>query len=119
VLLDLPAGLPPVAAPEATVETVLTTLVENSRQAGAKAVTIRAAVVGDEVVLRVTDNGPGVPAADRDRLFEPFFTSRRETGGTGLGLSIARSLLAACGGTIASVRAKEGARFEIFLPAAR
>jgi signal transduction histidine kinase len=116
VRLDLPADLPPVAAPEATVETVLTTLVENSRQAGAKAVTIRAEAIGDEVVLRVTDDGPGVPAADRDRLFEPFFTSRRETGGTGLGLSIARSLLAASHGRIGLVETAAGAGFEVVLP---
>jgi signal transduction histidine kinase len=116
VVLDLPADLPPVAAPEATVETVLTTLVENSRQAGARTATIRAEVVGDEVVLRVTDDGPGVPAADRDRLFEPFFTSRRETGGTGLGLSIARSLLAASHGRIGLVETAAGAGFEVALP---
>jgi len=115
VVLDLPDGLPLVAAPEATVETVLTTLVENSRQAGAKAVRIAAAVVDDEVVLRVSDDGPGVPAADRERLFEPFFTSRRETGGTGLGLSIARSLLAASSGRIGLVEGEAGAVFEVGL----
>jgi signal transduction histidine kinase len=116
VLLDLPDDLPLVAAPEATVETVLTTLVENSRQAGAKVVRIAAAAVGDEVMLRVSDDGPGVPAADRDRLFEPFFTSRRETGGTGLGLSIARSLLAASQGRISLVEGEAGAVFEVGLP---
>jgi signal transduction histidine kinase len=115
VILDLPEGLPLVAAPEATVETVLTTLVENSRQAGARAVTIRAEAVGDEVVLRIADDGPGVPPADRDRLFEPFFTSRRETGGTGLGLSIARSLLAASQGRIGLVEGEAGAVFEVGL----
>jgi signal transduction histidine kinase len=115
--LDLPADLPRVAAPEATIETVLTTLVENGRQAGARTVRIAARAVGDEVVLRVADDGPGVPPADRDRLFEPFFTSRRETGGTGLGLSIARSLLAASGGRIALVEAGEGAAFEVVLTA--
>lgn len=116
VTLDLPDDLPLVAAPEATVETVLTTLVENSRQAGARRVTVRAEAVGDEVVLRVGDDGPGVPKADRDRLFEPFFTSRRETGGTGLGLSIARSLLAASSGRIGLLEAEKGAVFEVGLP---
>ena len=62
------------------------------------------------------DDGPGVPAADRDRLFEPFFTSRREAGGTGLGLSIARSLLAASQGRIGLVEAETGAAFEVGLP---
>ena len=68
------------------------------------------------MVLRVGDDGPGVPAADRDRLFEPFFTSRRETGGTGLGLSIARSLLAASQGRIGLVETERGAAFEVGLP---
>ncbi|KQY99112.1 histidine kinase [Caulobacter sp. Root1455] len=113
VVLDLPAGLPPAAAPEATIEAVLTSLAENSRQAGATTVRISGAAVGDEIVLRIADNGPGVPAADRDRLFEPFFTSRRETGGTGLGLSIARSLLAASSGRIRLVEGEAGAVFEV------
>lgn len=115
VVLDLAEDLPLVAAPEATVETVLTTLVENSRQAGAKTVRISASVVGDEIVLRVADDGPGVPPADRARLFEPFFTSRREAGGTGLGLSIARSLLAASSGRIGFVAGEAGAAFEVGL----
>jgi len=115
VILDLASDLPRVAAPEATVETVLTTLVENSRQAGARTVRIGASVVGDEVMIRVADDGPGVPPADRARLFEPFFTSRREAGGTGLGLSIARSLLAASSGRIGLVETEAGAVFEVRL----
>jgi signal transduction histidine kinase len=115
IALDLPADLPPVAAPEATIEAVLTALAENSRQAGATRLRISGAAVGDEIVLRIADNGPGVPTADRDRLFEPFFTSRRETGGTGLGLSIARSLLAASSGRISLVEGEAGAVFEVGL----
>jgi signal transduction histidine kinase len=115
IALDLPADLPPVAAPEATIEAVLTALAENSRQAGATALRVSGAVVDGEVVLRIADNGPGVPEADRDRLFEPFFTSRRETGGTGLGLSIARSLLAASSGRIGLIEGEAGAVFEVGL----
>ena len=116
--VDLPALLPPVAVPESTIETVLTTLVENSRQAGATRVTISAARLGGSLVLSVADDGPGVPEADRERLFEPFFTSRRALGGTGLGLSIARSLLAASHGTLELTPSATGARFEIGLPLA-
>lgn len=118
VTLDLPEPLPPVAAPEATLETVLTVLVENSRQAGATAVTIAGAVREGRVVLAVTDNGPGVAEHDRERLFEPFFTSRRAEGGTGLGLAIARSLLAASQADIRCETAAAGARFVVTLPAA-
>jgi signal transduction histidine kinase len=110
--------LPPVAAPAALIEAVVETLVENSRQAGASAVSIAALEEGARVRLVVSDNGPGVPAADHERIFEPFHTSRRSEGGSGLGLSIARSLLAACGGTIESKRVEQGARFELCLPVA-
>jgi signal transduction histidine kinase len=59
-----------------------------------------------------------VPEADRERLFEPFFTSRRSEGGTGLGLPIARSLLAASGGTLELVESARGAAFQVTLPKA-
>ncbi|TFI56678.1 HAMP domain-containing histidine kinase [Sphingomonas parva] len=110
--------LPPAAAPEELLEAVLETLVENAQQAGAGQVRIAAVEDGARLRLTVSDDGPGIPAGDRERIFEPFHTSRRAEGGSGLGLSIARSLLAACGGTIESVVAARGAVFEICLPKA-
>lgn len=112
----LPTGLPSVAVPGEAIETVLTVLLENSRQAGANKATLTALVETDAVVLTVTDDGPGVAEADRDRLFEPFFTSHRADGGTGLGLPIARSLLAASNGKVSLVPSPVGARFEVVLP---
>jgi signal transduction histidine kinase len=112
------AGLPPVAAPAQLLEAVLETLVENSRQAGAKRVEIGGRGRGSKVLLTVVDDGPGIPPADHERIFEPFHTGRRSEGGSGLGLSIARSLLASCGGTIESKESEKGAAFEIVLPAA-
>jgi signal transduction histidine kinase len=116
--VDVPEGLPRVAAPEATLEAVLTTLVENSRQAGARKVTVSAQRRAGSVRLSVQDDGAGVPKADRQRVFEPFFTSRREQGGTGLGLAIARSLLAAGEATIELADSESGARFDLTLPIA-
>ena len=112
-------GAPPVSAPADMIEAVVETLVENSRQAGARQVRIAASADGDRVRLAIADDGPGVPPADHERIFEPFHTGRRDQGGSGLGLSIARSLLAASGGTIVSKPAAKGALFEICLPAAR
>jgi signal transduction histidine kinase len=112
-------GLPPVAAPPAMIQAVIETLVENSRQAGARRVRISGKAAGDQVRLRVEDDGPGIPPADHERIFEPFHTGRRDEGGSGLGLSIARSLLAASAGTIVSRPSADGALFEICLPAAR
>jgi two-component system, OmpR family, sensor histidine kinase ChvG len=110
--------LPPVAAPAELLEAVFETLVENSRQAGGSRVTIEGRAQGGKVRLLVRDDGPGIPPADHERIFEPFHTGRRSEGGSGLGLSIARSLLASCGGTIVSQETDAGARLEICLPMA-
>ena len=110
--------VPPAAAPPELLEAVLETLVENSRQSGAKHVAIEGRADAGKVRLVISDDGPGIPPADHERIFEPFHTGRRSEGGSGLGLSIARSLLASCGGTIESRTAEKGAEFEICLPAA-
>jgi signal transduction histidine kinase len=118
--LMVEAEVPPdlqVASPPELIEAVLDTLVENSQQAGAGAVRIAAERAGDRVLVRVTDDGPGVPEGQHERIFEPFHTSRRAQGGSGLGLSIARSLLASVDGAIDSRSAERGALFEIRLPA--
>ncbi|QUD87413.1 sensor histidine kinase [Phenylobacterium montanum] len=116
VTVDAPPDLPLAAAPEAVLESMLSTLVDNSRQARASQVTIAARQVDSCIVLTVADDGPGVPAADQTRLFEPFFTTRRAEGGTGLGLPIARSLAEAHGGHIRLGAAAAGAVFELSLP---
>lgn len=118
VTVDLPASPPLVAVPEATIEAVLTIVIENSFQAGADAVTVTAEVTPEAVAVCIIDNGGGIIEADRERLFEPFYTSRRAKGGTGLGLPIARSLLAASQGAIRAAPSDAGARFEITLPLA-
>ncbi|RSV15096.1 HAMP domain-containing sensor histidine kinase, partial [Sphingomonas sp. ABOLH] len=80
-------------------------------------VDIAAAVEGAVVVLSIADDGPGIAPGDRDRVFEPFFTTRRADGGTGLGLAILRSLLEAHRGEIALVEGR-GAVFRLCLPVA-
>lgn len=114
----LPADLPPVAVPAASLEMALTLLLENSRQVGASAVRIDARAIGIRLVLRIADDGPGVPLADVHRIFEPFFTTRRGEGGAGLGLSIARTLLAANHAELDMVASDEGATFQIAMPLA-
>ena len=118
VEVDVPRDIPPVAAPLTTLESVLTILLQNARQAGARHASVTAALEGREVILTVADDGPGVPTADRERLFEPFFTSRRAEGGTGLGLPIARSLLAASHARIELAETGQGAAFRVTLPRA-
>lgn len=65
---------------------------------------------GDLVVVRIADNGPGIPAENLARIFEPFFTTKGEGKGTGLGLSIVRNLVEQHGGTIAVESRTETAR---------
>jgi signal transduction histidine kinase len=77
----------------------------------------------ESVVVQVRDDGPGIPEADLDSLFEPFFrvdrSRSRNTGGYGLGLSICRRILEAHGGGIAAANlAGRGASFTLTLPRA-
>jgi signal transduction histidine kinase len=68
----------------------------------------------------VEDDGPGVSPEVRDRLFEPFVTTKEIGKGTGLGLAVCRGLVEACGGTISlDTDMKKGARFVVEIPAAR
>lgn len=116
--LAIAPALPPAAAAGELIEAVIQILVENSAQAGARKIRIAAEERDGRLIVRVADDGAGVPPADGERVFEPFHTGRREQGGSGLGLSIARSLLASCGGAIANLPADKGACFEVELPAA-
>jgi signal transduction histidine kinase len=69
------------------------------------------------VAVTVTDNGCGIPQADIKRIFEPFFSTKAQSGGTGLGLSITYSLVQEIGGSI-SVQSEigKGTKFTIRLP---
>ncbi|MEQ1540555.1 MAG: HAMP domain-containing sensor histidine kinase, partial [Sphingorhabdus sp.] len=102
----------------AALESVLVTLLENAAQAGATEVRIAANRKGRDVQLILSDNGPGIAPADRERLFEPFFTTRRATGGTGLGLAIARALIEAHRGRLELIETEKGAAFRILIPVA-
>jgi two-component system NtrC family sensor kinase len=66
--------------------------------------------------LVVADNGPGIRAENRDRIFEAFFTTKPEGAGTGIGLSISRNLAQAQGGSLELLDSEKGACFELRLP---
>lgn len=74
----------------------------------------------DSAVLEVSDDGPGIPIADRERIFERFSrldnARSRHEGGTGLGLAIAKEIVLAHGGEIGLLEGKKGAHFVIRLP---
>lgn len=70
------------------------------------------------ILIKVSDNGSGIPKADLDRVFEPFFSTKRKSGGTGLGLSITYSLVREIGGMIeVESEVGKGTTFSITIPA--
>ncbi|MBQ0851935.1 HAMP domain-containing histidine kinase [Streptomyces sp. BH-SS-21] len=86
-------------------------------------VSVEVSAASGAAVVRVTDSGPGIPAADQEHVFDRFFridkARSRDRGGSGLGLAVARSLVRAHGGTI-GVRSRPGATtFTITIPLAR
>ena len=95
---------------------IFSNLLENSRQHGATRVQIDIARNGDRVKIGFADDGAGVPAANRQQIFTPFFTTRREQGGTGLGLGIVKSILDAHKGRIELAGGETGTTFIMTLP---
>jgi len=86
-----------------------------------KRIAVRAFDRADEVVLEVEDNGVGIPAKDRRRIFEPFFRTddrlRAKSSGAGLGLAITKALVIAHGGTIEAHSSEgHGTRMTVRLP---
>lgn len=113
---DCPAAMTVVMAADA-LEACLANLLDNARRhAGADAaVRIVLRLDGEWAVIGVSDDGPGVSAANSHRIFTPFFTTARQSGGTGLGLAIVHSIVAAYGGSVALMPSEEGAAFEMRL----
>lgn len=116
-------GTPEVLGDEARLRQVLSNLVANAVQhtPDAAGITVRVGTVGDDAVIEVCDEGPGMSPDDARRVFERFYradTSRtRASGGTGLGLSIVHSLVLAHGGTVKVTTAPgQGCRFTVSLP---
>ncbi len=75
---------------------------------------------GGRVTVEVADNGPGVAAADRPHIFDPFYSTKEIGAGTGLGLTVIYGIVTAAGGRVEIDRAADlgGARFTVSLPAA-
>ena len=106
-----------VAADREQLHRVLSNLGRNAVQAGASRIEIAARKERGQIVIDMSDNGPGLSPRAREHLFEPFAGSSRP-GGTGLGLAIARELMRAHGGDIRLERStSEGTCFRLVLPA--
>ena len=82
-------------------------------------VTVRTKKLNDRVEISVTDNGRGIPDKIKDKIFQPFFTTKPTGQGTGLGLSLSYDIVKAHGGEIKlESKAGEGTEFVILLPVA-
>ncbi|HEX9009864.1 MAG TPA: ATP-binding protein [Holophagaceae bacterium] len=115
--LELPEASPSALWDGDMVKRALINLVDNALAAlegrpGAIALSLQ--VEGDRLRFDVADDGPGVPEADRDRLFEPYFSTKRK--GTGLGLAIVRRIAQDHGGDARYEPLDPGSRFSLVLP---
>lgn len=126
VALDLALfpGLPPVQADATQLQQVLLNMLGNAEQAlrgwaGDRRLSVRTARFGGQVTITIHDTGPGIDPHDRDRIFDPFFSTRGVGQGTGLGLSVAEGIVREHGGRIhVDSTPGAGATFIIELPVA-
>ena len=102
VKVRIPPGLPQVVADPAIMERVVANLTANGLRYApdGSSVLLTASARGDQVELCVVNHGPGVPEADRDRMFVPFQRLHDTSSGVGLGLTVSRGLTEAMGGTL-------------------
>jgi two-component system, OmpR family, sensor histidine kinase KdpD len=104
VIVEMPAALPEVRVDAGILERVIANVTANALRyspAGSPPL-LSASSLGDRVELRIVDRGPGIPEADRDRVFVPFqrLGDTDNTTGVGLGLALSRGLTEAMGGTL-------------------
>ena len=100
---------------------LLRNLLENARRhAGAEAIDVSLRRIGAQIELAVCDRGPGVPQAERERIFDAFYRRQgasEASGGVGLGLTLVRAIAREHGGTVlCEPRAGGGACFRVTLP---
>jgi signal transduction histidine kinase len=119
---DLGEDLPTLYAVPGQLEQVVVNLVTNAVQAASGGGEVRVTTFQDgngRVGFSVADDGPGIPPGERERIFEPFYTSKTAGKGTGLGLSIVRNIIGQHGGEISVSDAEvgSGALVKVALPA--
>jgi signal transduction histidine kinase len=117
ITTDLPDGLPSLMGVHDQIVQVLFNLILNAIDATGKGghITLRAQATTDTVEIQVIDDGHGIPAEVQEKLFRPYFTTKRQ--GTGLGLFVIRRILNAHGGSIrCESTLGQGTTFHITLP---
>ena len=97
---------------------VLSHLTDNAIRHNAKNVRLEAVAAEDSVTMTVSNDGDPISEPNREKIFDAFFTTRRDTGGTGMGLSIVQAVMTSHGGSIRLIPTNEGVTFELRFPAA-
>lgn len=126
-VLDLESQLPVIVGDRTQLEQVILNLLNNAEQAIRSAneeggsVRVRTRTEGPNAVFEIEDDGPGVPNEARERIWDPFWTTKGLVAGTGLGLTVVRDIVAGHGGdirveNISGPRGAQGARFVVRLP---
>ena len=117
------SGLPQVLIDPGQMQQVVVNIALNAvdamEESGTLTVETGVDVPANEVWLRISDTGKGIPDEIRPLIFEPFFTSKKVGKGTGLGLSIVHGIVSRAGGMIDVSSSPSGASFTIKLPVAR
>jgi signal transduction histidine kinase len=118
IAADLAPDLPMVRALGGELNQVWINLIDNALDAAPVSghVSVKAARERDQVVVRVTDDGPGIPPDIQSRVFEPFFTTKEIGHGTGIGLEIARKIIHRHSGVIDFETAPGRTQFRVALP---
>jgi signal transduction histidine kinase len=108
---------------ESQLARIVTNILDNALRHAAQHVQVRLDATTEHAVLTITDDGPGVPEADRQRIFDRFVRldqdRNRATGGIGLGLALVRDLVDAHGGTVIVGDREDGgrgSRFQVRIP---
>jgi signal transduction histidine kinase len=119
VARDYAPDLPAVCVRGSELNQVWTNIIDNACDAtgGTGTLTIRTRRAGNDVVVEIEDDGPGMPPEVAERVFEPFFTTKEPGKGTGLGLNISRNIVVGHHHGTISVRSRPGATcFRVELP---
>ena len=113
-------GLPAVRVHGSELNQVWTNLIDNAIDAvdGHGTISIRTCRSGDDILIEVIDDGPGIPADLQSRVMEPFFTTKAPGKGTGLGLDITRRIVESHGGRLTVTSRPGETRFAVRLPLA-
>jgi len=121
VAMDIPEDLPHVHAVGAELNQIWMNLIDNAVDAVAVGghVAVTAGAERDSVIVKITDDGPGIPKEIQGRIFDPFFTTKGVGKGTGLGLDVVRRLLQRHEGEIEVDSEPGRTEFQVRLPAAK